>query len=126
MPGHTTAKTLFDGTKRFLLAGGDKGAGIACCVCPAGPAYPVNVILGNWWHIEVADETEVLHIYPPGGDIRCHKDTKHPTFKSVHGFGSLSLGTVAVNTGTCHPVFFEEIGQPVGPMPGTGKGKYTL
>ena len=126
MPGHTTANTLFNGAKRSLLVGRDKGAGITCGACPTGPADPMNVILGKGRYIEVADEIEVLHIYPPGGDIRCHKDSETATFKTVHGLSSLTLGAAAVNTGACHPVSFEEVGQLVGPMPGTGKGKYAL
>ena len=74
-------------------------------------------------HVEVADQTKGLHVDAPGGDVRCHQDPEAPPLEAGQGLGPLTLAAVAVNPGAGHPVFFEEVGQPVGPVFGPGEGQ---
>ena len=112
-PGHPSAKALFDGPEGALFIRGDKGAGIARGAGPAGSADPVHIIFGHMGHIKVADQSKVLHIDPPGGDVRGHQDTKPAFFETGQGLGPLTLSCGCRVSGRRTPRVFRE-SQPAG------------
>ncbi len=117
------ADGTLDGAEGVLFIRRDKGVRIARGVHPSCAPDPVDVILGELRDVEIYDEAQRLHVDAAGGDVCCDEDAASTPLEAGQGVGPLRLTAVTVNPFAGDAVLVEEVGQPVGPVLGSGEGE---
>ena len=65
--------------------------------CPAGPADPVDIVLGDVGQLEVDDMRKPIDVQTAGGDIGGHQGPYPAAFETLQGAGTGRLSLVAMD-----------------------------
>ena len=92
-----TLDEAFEGTQRVPVVSGDERDCNPVHIGPAGPADPVNVILGVGGKVKVHYVGDPVDVDPTGGNVGGDQDADFAILEILQGPGPLVLAPVGVN-----------------------------
>ena len=104
-----------------LIIEGGKRNRYACCSGAAGPADPVDIILGKFREVKIDDVADAGNIKPACGNISGHQQTDFPPAHVTDGPVTRPLIHIAMKRRNLMTLLEEFLGEGIGVPLGCGK-----